>query len=112
MRNPKVHPLKTIMPIPGGWRKIVFPNGKLEHTAVIRAPDDWDVLMAIDDSEPTKFYCVCISPEGDAVTVERWTANKNASRIEITGADVIARFGDPLTAETNDIVDEVKADLD
>ena len=113
MKNPKVNDIKTRNPIPGGRRQIVFPNGKLEHTAIIKAPLDWSVSMAVDeDEDPWKFFCVCISPDGDAVTVERWASEKNPSRLEITGGDVTARFGDPLESTTNDIVEEVRDELD
>ena len=45
--------------------------------------------------------------------VYRWQANKNASRIELDDSDIGVRLGgDPREMETNDIVEEVRADLD
>lgn len=113
MKNPEVMTIRTREPLSGNRRKIVFSNGKYEHVATIRAPMDWEVRMAIDEEgDIPKFYCVCISPEGDEVGVERWTADKAPSKIMVTGADVTARFGTPLETSTNDIVEEVRDELD
>lgn len=114
MKNPHVTSINTRRPIPNGRRMIGFAHGKHEQTAVIKSPLDWSVSAAVDNSlDPIKTFCVCVSPDGDGVIVYRWQANKNASRIELDDSDIGVRLGgDPREMETNDIVEEVRADLD
>ena len=113
MKNPKVISINTRRVNPNGRRMIVFSYGKIEQTAVIKAPLDWNISAAVDDSlDPTKLFCVCVSPDGDGVTVDRWEMNKSASRIELDASDIGVRLGgDPREMETNDIVEEVRWDL-
>ena len=113
MKNPKVISINTRRPNPNGRRMIVFSHGKREQTAVIKSPTDWNVSAAVDNSlDPMKVFCVCVSPDGDGVIVYRWEPNKVASRIELDASDIGVRLGgDPREMETNDIVEEVRGDL-
>jgi len=114
MKNPKVTSIKTRRTIPNGRRMIGFAHGKNEHTTIIQSPFDWTTSVAIDDSlVPMKTFCVCVSPDGDEVTAYRWEANKTHSRLDLDASDISVRLGgDPREMDTNDIVEEVRADLD
>ena len=112
MRNPEVYPLRTPREGEHGRRQIVFPDGKIERTAVIKAPSDWDVRVAIEDEPVRKTFCVCVSPDGGAFTVDRWQPMAAPTRISLSGEEVVAKLGqDPNEMETNDIVDAVRGEL-
>jgi len=112
MRNPTVYPLRTPQEGKHGRRQIVFPDGKIERTAVIKSPLDWNVRIAIEDEPVRKTFCVCVSPDGDAMTVDRWQPMAAPSRVELNGEVLTSRLGgNPNDMETNDIVSAVKDEL-
>lgn len=113
MRNPEVHYLRTPREGERGRRQIVFPDGKIERCAVISAPLDWEVRVAIDgETLSRKTYCVCTSPDGGDMTVDRWQGGMSPTRVSLTGDELHSRLGgNPNEMDTNDIVEVVREEL-
>ena len=95
---------------PKGYRTIVFPDGLRERNMLVKAGDDWEIHVSIDNSKaPKRIFCLAVSPGGDEFKVTQMIQKKLPETLSFYGEGIPGDLsGSLLDTDQNEIISSVR----